>query len=161
MSHLLWTSAPQVDPRQPSPFRCEGSAVNTWCCLLLLMPVPVAASQGRAKTRREIEEKLGYPSGPAPGGSTRVPSFAHDNIVEGKGTVMRGGMKQVGVDMFTVAVCGTTGVPFGHKLKSTREILRAIGYPEPPAPGGTYRVPCHVLCMIVKYCNVCLAVVVV
>ena len=62
---------------------------------------------------------------------------------------------QVGVAVFTVvAVCGTTGVPFGHKLKSTREILRAIGYPEPPAPGGTYRVPCHVLCMIVKYCNV-------
>lgn len=62
---------------------------------------------------------------------------------------------QVGVAVFTVvAVCGTTGVPFGHKLKSTREILRAIGYPEPPAPGGTYRVQCHVLCMIVEYFNV-------
>jgi len=36
----------------------------------------------------------------------------------------------------TLSRCGT-GVIFGHKLLSPRSILRAIGYPEPPARGST------------------------
>jgi len=41
----------------------------------------------RLKSRREIEAKLGYPSGPAPGGSLPVPSFVADSQRQNKGCV--------------------------------------------------------------------------
>ena len=56
-------------------------------------------------TRREIEAKLGYPSGPAPGGSLPVPSFVEDDKRQNK------------------------GVKFGSKLKTRREIEANLGYP--------------------------------
>lgn len=51
---------------------------------------------------------------PAPGGNVKVPSFALENKHGGK------------------------GVPFGRRTKSWKEIERRLGYPEPPAPGGTH-----------------------
>ena len=57
----------------------------------------------RLKSRREIELKLGYPAGPAPGGSLPVPSFVADAQRQSKGT------------------------KFGSRLKSRREIEAALG----------------------------------
>ena len=97
----------------------------------------------RLKSPRQISQDLGHPTTPAPGGNTQVcftmqsaphaqpvanlscgwcamcqvPSFARDNQQGGKGVV------------------------FGRKLLSPRSILRRIGYPEPPAPGGNTKVP--------------------
>lgn len=74
----------------------------------------------RLKTRREIDEAIGFNMTPAPGGNVSVPSFARE------------------------AEAGNKGVQFGHRLASAAEIAERLGFLATPAPGGSTKVPSFV-----------------
>lgn len=63
---------------------------------------------------------LGVAETPAPGGNTKVPSFARENIESGK------------------------GVQFGYKQRSEHEIAERLGRLSRLAPGGNVEVPSFV-----------------
>lgn len=95
----------------PSPQSYD--AVGAMDSLSTSKSAPAFSIGGRLTSPRTRAASLGYPTPPAPGYNIPTPSFARDDMVEGKGAYM------------------------GVKLKDRKEIERKLGIGQGPAPGGT------------------------